>query len=146
MGRIKDLAGKPQSGVLMFNVIDEANKALKVIEAAPSKHPMRCDQQDLKALSFTDNDIGFFIVLLETAVKGRPAFKVYEGEDRAATELLRKLNLQPLNDKLWIATTGCSWPVAKQRYEETACLGYRAVVFTTPEQLYVLAENPSMFV
>ncbi len=140
MGRFKDMADKQ---AVLFNAKTEALKALQIISEAPSKHATRSDATDLHAMGYQDNEVGFFIVILQTHVVGRPAFKVYEGEERLAIELLKKLNVQELDDHHWIATTGCSWSIAKQRFVETACIGYKAVVFSTPNQLFVLAENPT---
>ena len=142
MGKFKDMAAKSGFAGIVFDVRTEALKILKVLQEQPITHSMRSNQDDLHAMGYEEAEIGFFLIIIKTHNPGRPAFKVWEGEERAATELLKKLNVQQLNDDYWIATTGCSWSVAKQRYLETDCLGYTAVSFTTPNQLMILAERP----
>lgn len=129
------------STAIMFNVINEARKALQVITEIPSRYPMRAIAEDLKAMGFEDYDVGFFILLLKSADPHRPVFGVIDQEK--ALELINKLKLQYLSDDYWIATSGCTWDIAKERYKATQDINYRAVVFSTPEQLMVLAENPN---
>lgn len=141
MGRVKQILGTAQVGNV-FNVNAEAQKAFEVIEQTPSKWPLKSNDQDLKAMGFRDTDIGFFMLFIKSHKPGIPAFKVFDGEERAATELLRKLNLRQFNNELWLATTGCSWDIAKQRYREADVLECRAVVYSTPTQLMILSETP----
>ena len=141
MGRVKQILGTAQVGNL-FNVNVEAQKAIEILEQAPSKWPLKSNDQDLKAMGFKDADMGFFMLFIKTHKPGIPAFKVLDGEERAATELLRKLNVRQFKDDLWLATTGCTWDIAKQRYKEADVLECRAVVFSTPSQLMILSETP----
>jgi len=141
MGRVKQILGTSAIGT-MFNLHSEAEKAIQVMADAPSKWPLKSNDQDLKAMGFHEAEIGFFFMLIRTHKPGIPAFKVLDGEERAATELLRKLNVRQFKDDLWLASTGCSWDIAKQRYREADVLECRAVVFTTPRQLMLLSETP----
>lgn len=141
MGRVKQILGTAQVGNI-FNVNAEAQKAYDVLEQTPSKWPLKSNEQDLKAMGFRDTDIGFFMLFIKSHKPGVPAFKVLDGEERAATELLRKLNVRQFKGDLWVATTGCSWDIAKQRYREADVLECRAVVYSTPTQLMILSETP----
>ena len=141
MGRMKQMLGAAPVGA-MFNLYQEVDKALQVMKDSPTKWPTRSDEQDLKAMGYEETDMGFFFMLVRSHKPGRPAFKVYEGEERAATELLRKLNLKQHNADLWIASTGCTWDIAKQRYREAEVIECRAIVFSTPRQLMILSETP----
>jgi hypothetical protein len=59
-----------------------------------------------------------------------------------AQAFLIKHTVQPLNDKLLLVSTACSWDVVPSKVKEATALGFGAIAFTTPERLQVLGECP----
>ena len=141
MSRMKEIVGKVKVGEHL-NLMSEADKAMKVLTDTPSKYPTRSDAEDLKAMGYTENEMGFWFMIVQSHKDGTPAFKVMAGEERAANELLRKLLVQPFKGDLWICSTGCTWDVAKTRYFESFVFDSKAVVFSSPSQLMILSETP----
>jgi hypothetical protein len=136
---------KANHSPITFNVHNEAHKLLHLLRKDPPKLTMRHDDEDLQMLPFADYQIGFFVMLLRgqrSSVDDNFTYIAVEGREAQANELMGKLNVQQLEPGILMATSGCSWDVAKRKFAQSQNVQSLAVAFTTPFRLQILSESP----
>ena len=132
------------SGVLQFNLLDEAKKLRGLINTNPQKGPMLCNDDDLAAMEFKPTDLGFFMVLVPGLMHGKNGnFTFVVNSDNAAKAyaFLAIYHVQQLMDGLLLVSTACSWDRVKDKLEAATALDFGAIAFSTPDLLQVLAED-----
>lgn len=140
MGRMKE-----QQGAVIFNVVNEAHKVLRLYRNDPPLITLRHNEEDLMMLPWEDYQIGFFVVLIRGQMSKTHDNFTYcaaQGHERDANQLMGSLNVQQLEPGILMASSGCSWDVAKKRFQQTLALKYLAVAFSTPWRLEILGESP----
>lgn len=146
MGRVKDSIGRRSNSPFVFDVVTEAKKVLRIVQSVPMEHRTLCNDEDLKAMPFADNDIGFFICLVPGQIHGEPSNFTYVAEaslQREANHFMARHRVQQLTEGVLLVSSGCSWDIARRKLSEALCLGYGVIAFSTIGRLQVLAENPS---
>lgn len=134
-----------QIQLMHFGLFDEAKKLLNLIKNDPSEYATLCNDDDLKALPFQANDLGFFMVLVPGQMHGKHGnftFVANENMRPQAHGFLTKHNVQQFREGVLLVSTTCTWDLVADKLKASMSLGYGAIAFSTPERLQILAENP----
>lgn len=126
-------------GSVVFTMIEEAAKMLKIAKTDKAPYATKMNGEDLKALPYGRTDAGFFIV--------------YARKERGGIAATDALKANVLMNQLQIADTGeyarfstyCTFDRVEQLLNDchevfdTALIG-----FSTPAHLHLLAEQPAI--
>ena len=126
-----------------FTAVGEVTKMFKECKNSPLPFPTRSNQEDLKAMPYDNSDAGFFVALVPVA-KNTTHAGVMANDRVKAAEIMEHFTLVKFNEKLGMLSTYCTWDYAQKHFKDiTDTLEYAVVGFSTPEQMQILAENPS---
>ena len=108
---------------------------------------MLSNADDLAAIPFRSNDLGFFIVLVpgkKNIETGNFTFMANGDSQKRSHTFLSKHQVQQLDEHLLVVSTACTWNVVAAKLADVTALGFAAVAFTTPARMQILGEGSSL--
>jgi hypothetical protein len=138
-----------RNGVVSFDVLTEAGKALDIVQKDPAPARTRSNDRDIASLPFGEYEAGFFIAILPytQVAPGQVGFAVASDvTPEQAQNIIADFKPHRITKDLIMISSYATWDCARQHYKDiTDSFEYAVVAFSTPRNLQILAEDPAHY-
>lgn len=137
-----------KNGLIAFEAMAECAKAMDLVQRDPAPGKTRSNLKDVAAMQFGPYEAGFFIAVLpcQDQGNGRAGFYVDPDRQDQAQHVFEHFKARQITPNLVMISAYASWDRAQQHYWDIVdTFGYAVIVFSSPRNLQILAEDPEFY-